>query len=176
MFAATNPRCDTAARSSCDDPNTIEWRTLNEVSGLDGLTTTFTCYAGAFPRSSVADCDQGDTYVVTVSDQFDFVTPLLVPIFGDSMNLEASASASVLNSAFDPSATFVPYPTPEPTPCAVADYVGAKANQAENDWTDAGFTGSFVRDGTSNFTIAFQDLDPGDAPCDSSITVYEVAP
>ena len=40
MFAATNPRCDTSGRSQCDDPNTAEWRTLNEASGLDGLVTT----------------------------------------------------------------------------------------------------------------------------------------
>ena len=69
-----------------------------------GLTTTFTCYDGATPRASVEDCDSGDTYEVTVQTDFDLVTPILEPIFGSSISIDATATGPVLNSAFDPSA------------------------------------------------------------------------
>lgn len=150
VFAANNPRCDTAARAACRDPNTVDWRVRNEATALDGLVTTFICFApNGAARGSVTDCEAGDTYQTTVSDQFDFVTPLLAPIFGSTLTLEASATSRVMNTATDPDAPPVawptptpsptPTPTPTPAPCTVPQLIGKTVTNAGKAWKDAGF-------------------------------------
>ncbi len=160
VFGASDPRCDTAARTGCDDPDTADWRTRSEARGLNGLVTSFACHrfdAGTstlVPRDSVADCLYGDTYEATVRDQFEFLTPILTPILGSSLTLEASAMAPVLTSASEPGAAFEtwtppepsptptpaptatpsPSPTPAPVACTVPDLVGLKVNSAEDAW------------------------------------------
>jgi Flp pilus assembly protein TadG len=174
MFGATNPRCDTDARDGCSDPDTAEWRVLSEASALGDLTTTFTCFNGSARRASVTGCVAGDAYVVTVADEFDFVTPILEPLFGPTITLEASASSAVLNSAFDPSAPPVSIEPPLGTGCVVPDWLTTRtrANSAEDKWEEAGFdAANFTKSGQGNFWIGTQSLPAGPAPCSSSITV-----
>ena len=113
-YGATNPRCD-VIKAGCFDPNTVSWRFAQEVSGLSGVTRTVSCIEEgvAIP---VEDCYSGDQYVVTARYTFAFITPLLTPLFGGSLELRTSAQAMVLNTAFDPDSTPVPGPTPTPTP------------------------------------------------------------
>ena len=197
VFGASDPRCDTAARTGCDDPDTADWRTRAEASGLDGLVTSFACHrfdAGTstlIPRDSVADCLYGDTYEATVSDQFEFVTPILTPILGSSLTLEASAMAPVLISASEPGAAFEtwtppepsptptpvptatpsPAPSPTPGPCTVPNLIGMKVNSAEGAWHSAGFSGALSRTGSGNYTVASQSLGAGSSQdCTAGIT------
>jgi Flp pilus assembly protein TadG len=137
FYGASDPRCDTSAQTLCDDPNTADWRVRNEVAGLSGLNVTFTCSSGGTPVS-VTSCQAGDVYETRVTTTFDLITPLLMPIFGTTMDLEASASAVVLNDAFDPNASPQPMPSVPPL-CTVQDFVGMKTNEAKNAWKTAGF-------------------------------------
>ena len=90
---AVNPRCDTAGRTLCADPDTAEWRVRNEAVGLDALNVTFSCSSGGTPVS-MTSCQAGDMYETSVSTTFNLVTPLLVPVLGNNLNLDASATAS----------------------------------------------------------------------------------
>lgn len=68
--------------------------------------------------------------------------------------------------------TSTPTPTPTPTPmCTVPNFNGVKANNAQGIWTNAGFNGTFTKNGNGNFTINSQSLPAGSKPCSSSITV-----
>jgi hypothetical protein len=137
FYGASDPRCDTSAQAFCDDPNTADWRVRNEATGLSALNVSFTCTSGGAPVA-LTSCRAGDIYETTVGTSFDLVTPLLMPIFGSSMNLEASATAVVLTDAFDPSAS--PQPQPSfPVVCTVQDFVGMSMNEAKNTWKAAGF-------------------------------------
>lgn len=183
VFAASYPRCDTSARADCSDPVTADWRVRNEATGLSGLTTSFVCFDGSNPRLSVEDCEAGDTYEVTVTDQFDFLTPVLEPILGASLTLEATAATRVLNTATDPDAE--PYPWPggdgdadggdsgsDPVTCTVPQMVGLKLNKAEDAWADELFTGELTPNGSNNFTVVSQSLAAyAEHPCDTPVTV-----
>jgi hypothetical protein len=133
-----------------------------------------------------------------VQDRFDLVTPILEPILGSSITLSASATAPVLNSAFDANAAFAtfvpdhPEATPEPsegpsssptaTPpgayCSVTDLIGIKKNSAGSAWVSAGFSGPVVKGlGNGNYTVGWQSRAPGTlALCTSAITVSQDAP
>jgi hypothetical protein len=137
FFGSTNPRCDTAVRSLCDNPGTVDWRVRNEATGLTGLTVNFACSDAGTPVT-VTSCGAGHTYEVSVSTDFDFVTPLLVPLLGDGLVLEARASAVVLNEAFDPAASPEPMGSLPPL-CTVPDMVGMERNPAHDAWIAAGF-------------------------------------
>ena len=50
----------------------------------------------------MTDCASGDTYKVTLSYPFKFLTPILGDILGGTLDLNADSSAVVLNLAFDP--------------------------------------------------------------------------
>lgn len=178
VFAANNPRCDTSTRADCSDPNTVEWRTRNEVSGIDGLVLDYTCFNGNAARASVALCETGDTYQVTVSDEFDFVTPILAPVFGGSLTLEASATSRVMNTATDPDASPFPWPSappPSAAPCTVPTLVGETKKDAEGLWTGEGFARGNFDSGTmkNKDVVGSQSIDAGDeGDCDTtSITV-----
>jgi Flp pilus assembly protein TadG len=137
FYGSMNPRCDTAARSHCDNPDTADWRVRNETTGLAGLTVNFACSDAGSPVS-VTSCAAGHTYEVSVSTDFDFVTPLLVPLLGDRIVLDAKASAVVLSEAFDPDA--LPEPVGSlPPMCNVPDMVGMERNPAHDAWIAAGF-------------------------------------
>ncbi len=189
VFAANNPRCDTAERSDCGDPNTVDWRVRNEATSLDGLVTSFTCDApNGTPRGSVADCSDGDSFTVTVGDQFEFVTPLLTPIFGSTMMLEATATSRVMNTATDPDAPPVVWPTPTPSPtpapCTVPDMVGDGASitrdQARDLWAAAGFDDrnfdTDPRNMKKDDLVVDQDLVAGgDAVCSDAVVTVTAA-
>ena len=137
FYGASDPRCDTSVRAFCDDPNTADWRVRNEAAGLGTVNVTFTCLRSGM-TVPVTSCQAGDSYEVDVSTTFDLVTPLLMPILGADLTLAASASAVVLDDAFDP----IPSPQPRPSVpplCTVQDFVGMTTNEATNAWKGAGF-------------------------------------
>ena len=184
VFGSDNPRCDTSAQSLCADPDTAEWRVKNEALGLGALTVAFNCY-DAGSTVALTSCAGGHTYEATVSTEFDFVTPLLEPLLGDKISLEAKATAVVLSGAIDPSATPAPIPTPSPTPppvCTVPDTVGLTKTQAVDAWEAAGFDDKNVDTVPNNMhwndIVGSQDLAAGtDEPCETAtITLTEAAP
>jgi Flp pilus assembly protein TadG len=158
FYGSTNPRCDTDAHTYCADPDTADWRVRNEVTGLDSLNVSFGCSSAGSPVS-VTNCQAGDVYQATVSTTFDLMTPLLMPILGTSMSLDASASAVVLNDAFDPNAS------PAPSWCSVPNLIGLTAGTADDHWGDAGFdTGNFDKGSMKNNDIvATQSIPAGSA-------------
>lgn len=148
VFAMGNPLCDTAARATCEDPNTADWHVRNEANDLGPLTISYSCYAnmsgsGTWVAKSITDCADGDRYDVEVSTEFSFLMPILSPILGETIDLRATASSVVLNEAYDPTATPIPWPTPTPTPtpppCTVPDMIDLTVLEAEAAWEAAGF-------------------------------------
>lgn len=73
-----------------------------------------------------------------------------------------------------PGATPTPTPAPTATPdaqCTVPNLIGVKLNEAEDMWSNAGFTGAFVRP-NGNSDVRTQSHAAGTSlPCTSSITV-----
>lgn len=166
FYGSTNPRCDTAARSFCDDPDTAEWRVLNEASGLGSLNVNLSCSSGG-TAVALTSCAAGDMYEATVSTNFTLVTPLLEPLLGTSMNLEASATAVVLEEAFDPNESPGPQPSIPPL-CVVPDLIGMERNNSHDAWIAAGFVQqNFEWPGMSAWDIvATQSIPAGwDEPC-----------
>jgi hypothetical protein len=175
FFGSANPRCDTATRAFCADPDTAEWRVRNEAVGLDGLNVAFTCSSGGTPVS-MTSCQAGDTYQAVVSTGFGLVTPLLLPIVGSNINLEASATAIVLDDAFDPNASPQPQASVPPL-CTVPDMIGMEQDDAKDAWKDAGFeTKNFESPGMHKKDIVGAQSIPANwvDPCDTAtITVSE---
>lgn len=173
LFGATNPRCDTE-KTGCEDPNTVDWHLEQEAAGLADLSYTIECLGSGGASIGVNSCQKGDQYRVRVQSEFDFVTPLLSPLFStDQLDLTSTAISPVIVAAFDPNATPIPIPTPTPTPsptptnppgptptnppgptptsaptpsnqCTVPDFDGVKKNSATSRWTSAGFTGAIT--------------------------------
>ena len=181
FFGATSPRCD-EPKAGCVDPRTVSWHVEEEVAGVDPLTYTVECLSGGSPVS-VEVCAEDDMYRVTVEHHFALVTPILSAIFGNGIDLRSTANAVVFNEAFDPNATPFPLPssstapTPSPGTCVVPDFVGTRANDADDTWDAAGFSGSVTEDGNGNFTISSQSLAAGSTQsCGTGITVSEAPP
>jgi Flp pilus assembly protein TadG len=198
LFGARNPRCD-VEKDGCGDPNTVRWHVLKEAAGLPAVTHQTSCLDDD-DLVDVNVCEAGDAYRVGVESTFTMVTPILVPLFGNDLQLRSTATATVMSEAFDPDATPIPIPTPTPaptptptpaptagptgaatpapsvgvTPCVVPDLVGEKKNDAEEIWRDAGFTGVFTATTppNGNYTIASQSPAAGASrPCTADMTV-----
>lgn len=80
-----------------------------------------------------------------------------------------------------PAPTPTPTPTPSPTPvnCTVVSLLNVQSNKAQQDWFDAGFSGSviFVPLVPPNYRIEWQSLTVGaSVPCTDGITVRSHAP
>ena len=115
LLGASNPRCNADGKAGCEDPNTVSWHVRQDLTGVEGVTESTTClHEGA--EVSVDTCKPGDSYRVRVQHEFRLVTPILRPIFGEEMSIEAEAVSTVVNLAFDPTATPIILPTPTPTP------------------------------------------------------------
>jgi hypothetical protein len=179
LFGATTPGCDTV-KTGCVEPRTVAWHVEEETGGLAPLSHTVQCIDGGTPVALTA-CEENDTYVVSVSHTFRLVTPILSALFGTGLQLNASATAVVLNETFDPNATPFPMPSPaspSPSPsfgsCTVPDFTGTRANDAAGTWSTAGFSGAVTTDGSGNFIIQGQSLPVGSTQlCSSGITVSD---
>ncbi|MDQ3880187.1 MAG: pilus assembly protein [Chloroflexota bacterium] len=191
MYGATNPRCD-RVRAGCVDPGTVTWHIQQELDRVPSATHTAECLRGGAPVS-MADCDEGDSYRVTVSHSFALLTPILTPILGNNLQLTSRAVSMVVNEAFDPNATPIILPTPTatptpppsatpsataspsaaPTPCTVPSFAGARKTDAQNTWDAAGFSTTVqFAPGTGNYVIRTQSLQAGSrSACTASITV-----
>ena len=121
FFGARSPLCVTDSAGSCADPRNVTWRVRNELETLrnpDGseLSPTAECLPPGLssPRSSLRDCVPGDTYRVSVTYPFQLLTPIIADVVGGTIDLKASATAAVLNLAFDPTpgATVAKYVDP----------------------------------------------------------------
>ena len=79
----------------------------------------------------------------------------------------------------DPAATQTPTPAPTPQMCTVISLLNVLANKAEDNWQDAGFTGTvvFVPLVPPNYRIQWQSLTVGTSVlCTTGITVRSHAP
>jgi hypothetical protein len=109
FYGARVPLCTDDSLAQCSQPRNVEWRVRNELEGLknpDGtdLAPTSECLdqTTGVAHSSMIDCVDGDTYRVSVTYPFRFLTPILGDLLGGGMDLGADSSAVVLNQAFDP--------------------------------------------------------------------------
>ena len=109
FYGSRAPLCTDDAAAGCGDPRNVEWRVQNELATLrnpDGtkLIPTAACLDQStnVAHSDMADCAAGDTYVVTLTYPFKFLTPIIGDILGGTLDLKADSSAVVLNVAFDP--------------------------------------------------------------------------
>lgn len=109
FYGARAPLCTDDSLAQCSKPRNVEWRVQNELEGLtnpDGtaLTPTSECLdqTTGVVHASMLDCAEGDTYRVSLSYPFRFLTPILGDLLGGGLNLGADSSAVVLNLAFDP--------------------------------------------------------------------------
>ena len=106
LYGARYPLCDTAS-TLCPNPGNAEFRARQEtVNVLDAadLTITSGCYArvGGAQRTDLRDCEPGDRYEVTAETEFNLITPFLSDVMGGDFTLSNTATADVLNLAFDP--------------------------------------------------------------------------
>jgi hypothetical protein len=109
FFGSRSPLCTDDSVAGCDRPRNVEWRVQNELNNLtnpDGtaLAPTAECLdqATGTVHSAMTDCVEGDTYRVSLTYPFRFLTPIIGDLLGGTFNLNASSSAVVLNLAFDP--------------------------------------------------------------------------
>jgi hypothetical protein len=109
FYGARAPLCTDDTSAGCGSPRNVEWRVRNELENLrnpDGtqLTPTVECLdqVSGTPHANLTDCAAGDTYRVTLSYPFKFLTPILGDVLGGTLDLNADSSAVVLNLAFDP--------------------------------------------------------------------------
>ena len=109
FYGARAPLCTDDVAAGCGNPRNVEWRVRNELENLrnpDGtqLTPSVACLdqVSGTPHANMTDCAAGDTYQVTLSYPFKFLTPILGDVLGGTLDLNADSSAVVLNLAFDP--------------------------------------------------------------------------
>ncbi len=127
----------------------------------------------------------GDRATVTLSCEFDLLTPLASIVFGGPINLGAESvfviRSGVINGApVGPIVTAAPVtPSPAPT-CTVPQFVGTDVGDAASSWSSAGFSTSIQKDPNSNgwSYIGSQSLANGaTGPCASTfITLTEGTP
>jgi hypothetical protein len=109
LFGARHPMCGSAS-TTCPDPRNVRWVVENEAPNLkDGsgkslLTTQTTCLtpAGSLVQP-INDCVNGDRYVVSVSQPFRLLTPILSSLMPASFTLGSTSEATVIEDAYDPS-------------------------------------------------------------------------
>jgi Flp pilus assembly protein TadG len=164
IYGARNPLCATAT-TACIDPNNVQWRVRNEtqVINQDGtqLTPTIQCVNAStgVAYGDLRDCQAGDRYVVSLTYQFNMITPIIGAILGNSITMGSTSSASVLNQAFDP--------TPGASPTKLVLASGARnasditANCTEPDpFGSAGYYRSPCLDASNNpHELRFRDGD-----------------
>jgi cell division septation protein DedD len=179
LFGATSPACD-ADRAGCGDPNNVAWHVENESPGL-AVTWTAECVRGG-STVALASCEADDLYRVRVEHEFTLVMPILSAIVGGDVPITSEAVAVVYGDAValgsplpQGSAPASPGSNP-PGHCLVPHLIGLRANDANDPWTDRGFTGSITEDGNGNFTVVGQSLASGTWwPCGSGITISDNA-
>ncbi len=97
MYGATSPQCD-RPRGACPDPNNVRWHVMNELTNVRDVSERVECLRGV-AVVPVVQCQEGDTYRVTVTHTFGLLTPILSPVLGSRIELTSRASALVINSA-----------------------------------------------------------------------------
>ena len=108
LFGARHPMCGSAS-TTCPDPRNVRWVVENEAPNLqDGsgkslLTTQTACLtpAGSLVQP-INDCVNGDRYVVSVSQPFRLLTPILSSLMPASFTLGSTSEATVIEDAYDP--------------------------------------------------------------------------
>ncbi len=91
LFGATDPGC-TSTGPGCGDPNNTTWHVTSDLNGLAPSPAISASCSGS-------PCIAGSSYQVNVTYPFTFFTPLAGSILGAPLNLSASATSVVLNTA-----------------------------------------------------------------------------
>jgi Flp pilus assembly protein TadG len=111
LYGSRTPLCVEPSSVACPNPNNVEWHVQNEASNLVSggaslLTPTTTCWSPDLVpvrRQPINDCVPGDTYTVSVSYDFQLITPILSSVLGSGLTLTATDKAAVIGTAYDPS-------------------------------------------------------------------------
>jgi hypothetical protein len=113
LYGSRTPLCVDHLNVACPDPGNVEWHVQNEASNLASggtslLTPTTTCRGPGIDgpltlRQLINDCVPGDTYIVSVSYDFQLITPILGSVLGNGLSLTATHQAAVIGTAYDPS-------------------------------------------------------------------------
>lgn len=106
LYGARNPICATDANPDlCPDPNNVTAHVVNEAPNLPGLApSVIECIpsGSVVPRDQLDLCARDDSYHVRATYTFQLVTPLLGNFFSGGIRLQADATSTVLNLAYDP--------------------------------------------------------------------------
>lgn len=114
----------------------------------------------------------GDHAQVTMTCEFQFLTPLVGAVVGDPMNVSALAEFPVKTGQIDGIPVGGTAPTPDPSVCPgskaiVPNLVGQTLTAARAAWTAAGFTGAFdPATGNDPDTVIGQTTSPASIPGD----------
>jgi hypothetical protein len=113
LYGSRTPLCVDSSNVACPDPGNVQWHAQNEASNLVSggtslLTPTTTCRGPGINgpltlRQLINDCVPGDTYIVSVSYDFQLITPILGSVLGSGLTLTATHQAAVIGTAYDPS-------------------------------------------------------------------------
>ncbi len=189
-FAAQNPTAWNATPTASDLQAQAEYVRLITInaSGTD-------C---ALPNPIPTPSFPGGTGIgspasVGVTCVFKLITPLISNIVGSSLKVSASSAFPIRAGVIGgipvviplPTPTPSPVPTPIPTPvgspsptpapmCTVPDLTHSNTANAQNRWSNAGFTGLLIFNPLvpPNYNINAQSLPPNSsAACTSNITV-----
>jgi Flp pilus assembly protein TadG len=190
FLGARRPTCDVSGGDGCDDPQNVASRVTTELDGIAADSITARCYPAGTTvftsgwRSDLADCVDGDLYRVTVNTTFRIATPFIGALIGDSLPVNANATAVVITSftGFGDPGGVNPDPTTLPTlgpgECEVPNFTnGTRLAEAQDLWANvAGFGTTATTIGPNGQEITWQSLPAGTrGPCATTpITVSNV--
>jgi hypothetical protein len=182
FFGARKPACD-IQKPGCQDPHTVQWHVIEELDGLEPEDVVVECMSDGAPVP-LADCSDGDQYVVSVSTRFSLVTPIISSLVGSQLLISSSATSVVITNFQPIDQPPVAIPTAEPSDppadtCQVPSFKNTKYKDAGHVWANvAGFTGalSIVGNPNPNHKVAWQSLLAlSHHPCSVSITLADNA-
>ena len=108
LFGARHPMCGSAS-AACPNPGNVQWvveheaPNLTDGSGKSLLTTQSACWtAQGAVVEPINDCVNGDRYVVSVSQKFRLVTPIIGDLLPAQFSLGATSEATVIEDAYQP--------------------------------------------------------------------------
>jgi Flp pilus assembly protein TadG len=189
-FAAQNPTAWNAAPDADDLAVQAEYQRL--------VTTDATGTNCTLPSPIPTPTFPGGTGIgspasVSITCVFTPMTPVIGDIVGDSLNVSASSAFPIRSGVIGgiPVAAVAPTPTPTPTPaptptpvvgpsptpvvmCTVPDLTNKRTNNAQGEWSRAGFTGLLIFNPLvpPDYSIGGQSVPSGSSvACGDNITV-----
>ena len=175
LLGARSPECDDASAPDCVDPATVHGRVQADLDGIALSGFVAKCFAPGttdFTGAGKAldDCVDGDLYFVRLESPFELITPLMSALVGDTITIDATATAVVITDFGTANVLFqsqpaAPTPTPVAGTCTVPDFAAGptKIRDADDVWEDiAGFDAdNLTTNGSNNQSIVWQAVPAG---------------